>query len=130
VLHVAAYDHRIIIVVGCEQESCEKTKLQYDIHHDDDEETCHDGINIPSHKGKVPDCQQRQNTFLDGTESVSMVATLADSRSIFSLMRLSRNRRLVVVVLGDDDADDVPRGTTTAVGRGAAVDEAVKAAAA
>jgi hypothetical protein len=54
-----------------------------------------------------------------------MVATLADSRSIFSLMRLSRYRRLLVVLLGDDDDDD--GRDTTVVGP---VDEAVKAAAA
>ena len=46
----------------------------------------------PSHSGKVPDCQQRQYTFLEGAVNVSIVATLADSKSMDSLMRVFKKR--------------------------------------
>lgn len=58
---------------------------------------------VPSHMGKVPDCQQRQYTFLDGALRVSIVATLAESKSIFSLILLSNPRR---VVTGLRDAEE------------------------
>ena len=40
-----------------------------------------------SHKGKVPDNQQRQYTFLSPAAIFSMVATLGDSSSILLLIR-------------------------------------------